>query len=119
MKNLITLAMITIGSFAFGQTCNIEQNDIFELNQFGSDDVFFYTAPNSIQNPSANNYTYTWEFNFENGNFLGSNEREPIIAIPCSNKVTYTKVTVSNGTCTKVIEKTWRPKVCGPGNLIN
>ena len=119
MKYLITLAIIAIGSFAFGQTCNIEQNGIFELNQFGSDEVFFYTAPNSIQNPNANNYTYSWEFQFENGGYASFIEREPLFNVSCSNKVTYTKVTISNGTCSKVIEKTWRPRVCGTGNLIN
>jgi len=117
MKNLLFSALVGLGSFSFGQTCSIEQNGVYELNLFGSDDVFFYTAPNHLQNPNADAYHYDWEFTFEDGSIDFSSVREPQIPVSCTNRVEKVKVTVNNGTCSKVIQKTFRPKVCGTGGL--
>lgn len=116
MKKILLTFLLGFGSLSFAQTCNIEQNGIYELNQFGSDDVFFYTAPNHIQNPNADAYTYSWEFTFDDGTVSPFILREPIFPVSCTNRVVSAKVTIHNGTCSKVIQKTFKPKVCGTGS---
>lgn len=119
MNKLLILVCAMLSGLAFGQTCNIEQNGIFELNALGSPEVFFYTAPDHIQNPNADAYDYSWEFTHENGNMIFSNDRSPIFPVACTNRVTVAKVTIYNGTCSKVIHREFKPKVCGTANIFN
>lgn len=117
MNKLLILVCTMLGVLSFGQTCNIEQEQIVHMNYAQSTDISFQTWPNN--NLDANAYNYKWVFSYENGMTTYSDDHHPIIPVACTNRVTVAKVTIYNGTCSKVIHREFRPKVCGTTNIFN
>lgn len=104
-------------TFKVTECCDIPFNGIYDLNLLSNNNVKFYTNPSIIIDPSLTNlYSFFWTFRYQNGTTSGSFEREPYIAIDCSNKVIKAELEITrigDWGCSKTIIKNFRFGICG------